>query len=170
MKWPYYQTDVNQIIFEPHSSLKSSFTNIWGLRTSFVECESFLESNSPNSLALCVANLNESNCSGSLSVRGYLPLIRKVSATHMHVLAVYGTEGLPFQWELSLEISADSYLCFWLTLLHSVTNFFSLYRSPSSSWSTVFMLFHLTKMRFSQSTHLLMYLSLETLSSIIRTG
>ena len=138
MEWPYYQTDVNQINFEPQSSKKSSFTNIRGLRTSFVECESFLESNSPNNIAPCVANLNESNGSGSFSVRGYLPLIRKDSATHMHVLAVYGKEGLPFPRELSLEISADSYLGFQLTLHHSVTYFFSLYRSFSSSSSTVF--------------------------------
>ena len=32
--------------FEPHNSLKLSFTNIRGLRSNFVECESFLESNS----------------------------------------------------------------------------------------------------------------------------
>ena len=31
-------------------------------------------------------------------------------------------------------------------------------------------LFHLTQMRFSRSTHLLMFLSLETLTCIIRTG
>ena len=31
-------------------------------------------------------------------------------------------------------------------------------------------LFHLTLMRFSRSTHLLMFFSLETLTSIIRTG
>ena len=34
----------------------------------------------------------------------------------------------------------------------------------------LFMLFHLTQKRFSQSTHLLMYFSLYTLTSIIRTG
>ena len=34
--------------FEPHNSLKLSFTNIPGLRSNFVECESFLESNSPD--------------------------------------------------------------------------------------------------------------------------
>ena len=32
--------------FNPHNSLKLSFTNIWGFRSSFVECESFLGSNS----------------------------------------------------------------------------------------------------------------------------
>ena len=47
-------------------------------------------------------------------------------------------EGLPFAWELSLENSADSYLCFGLALLHSVSSFFFLYRSPSSALCTVF--------------------------------
>ena len=39
----------------------------------------------------------------------------------MHGLTVYVKEGLPFAWELSLENSADSYLCFRLALLHSVS-------------------------------------------------
>ena len=47
-------------------------------------------------------------------MRGYLPLIRKDSSTHMHGLAVYVKEGLPFAQDLSLENSADSYLCFQL--------------------------------------------------------
>ena len=69
---------------------------------------------------------------------GYLPLIRKDSSTHMHDLAVYVKEGLPFAQDLSLENSADSYLCFRLALLHSVSYFFFLYRSPSSALCTVF--------------------------------
>ena len=71
-------------------------------------------------------------------MRGYLPLIRKGSSTHMHGLAVYVKEGLPFARGLSLENSSDSYLCFQLALLHSVSYFFFLYRSPSSALSTVF--------------------------------
>ena len=47
-------------------------------------------------------------------------------------------EGLPFAWDLSLENSADSYLCFWLALLHSVSYFFFLCRSPSSALCMVF--------------------------------
>ena len=43
-------------------------------------------------------------------MRGYLPLIRKDSSTHMHGLAVYVKEGLPFAQDVSLENSADSYL------------------------------------------------------------
>ena len=78
----------------------------------FVDCECFLESNSPDILALCETNLDDSIDSGNFSVRGYLPLIRKDSSTHMHGLAVYVKEGLPFARDLSLENSADSYLCF----------------------------------------------------------
>ena len=43
---------------ELHNSLKLSFTNIQGLRSNFTECESFLESNSSDILALCETNLD----------------------------------------------------------------------------------------------------------------
>ena len=122
--------------FESHNSLKLSFINIWGLLSNFVQCESLLESNSPNILALCETNLDDSIDSANFSVRGYLPLIQKDSGTHMHGLAVYVKEGLPFARDLSLENSADSYLCFRLALLHSVSYFFFLYWSHSLSlWS-----------------------------------
>ena len=80
--------------------------------SSFVDCKSFLESNSPGILALSETNLDDSIDSENFSVRGYLPLIRKVSSTHMHGLAVYVKRGLPFAQNLSPENSADSYLCF----------------------------------------------------------
>ena len=112
---------------EPHNSPKLNFTNIQGLSSNFVECESFLESNSPDIVVLCETNLDESIDSGNFSVRVCLPLIRKDYMTHMHGLEVYVKEGLPFAWELSLENSGDSYLCFQLALLHSVSYFFFLY-------------------------------------------
>ena len=56
----------------------------------------------------------------------------------MHGLAVYVKEGLPFARDLSLENSTGSYLCFRLALLHSVSYFFFLYQSLSSSFCTVF--------------------------------
>ena len=74
----------------------------------FVDCESFLESNSPDILALCETNLDDSINSGNFSLRGYLCLIRKDSSTHMHALAVYVKERLPFAWDLSVENSAGS--------------------------------------------------------------
>ena len=56
----------------------------------------------------------------------------------MHDLAVYVKEGISFARDLSLENSASSYLCFRQALLHSVSYFFFLYQSPSSSLYTVF--------------------------------
>ena len=98
--------------FELHHSLKLSFTNIRGLCLNFVDCESFLESNSPDIFALCETNLDDSIDSGNFSERGYLPLIQKNCSTHIHGLAVDVKEALPFVWDLSLENSADFYLCF----------------------------------------------------------
>ena len=112
--------------FKSHNSIKLSFTNIRDLRSYFVDCESFLESNPPDILALCETNLDDSIDSGNFSVRGYLPLIRKDSSTHMHGLAVYLKEGLPFARDLPLENSADSYYifdCLYFTLPY----FFFLY-------------------------------------------
>ena len=60
----------------------------------FVECESFLESNSLDILALCEINLDDLMDSETFSVRGYLPLIGKDFLTHMHGLAVYVKKGL----------------------------------------------------------------------------
>ena len=75
---------------------------------------------------------------GWLNWRGYRPLIRKDSIPPMHGLAVYMKEELPFAWDLSLENSANSYLCFWLALPRPVIYFFFFYRSPSLSLCTVF--------------------------------
>ena len=71
--------------------------------------------------------MDDSVDSGNFSVRGYLPLVRKDSTTHMHGLAVCFKEGLPFARDLSLEDSAHSYLYFRLALYHSVPYFFFLY-------------------------------------------
>ena len=112
--------------FQLHNSLKLSFTNIQGLHSNFAQCEPFLESNSPDILALCETILDDSIDSSNFSVQGYLSLIRKDSITHVHGLAVYVKEGLNFAQDLSLENSADSYLCFRLALLHSVLLLFPL--------------------------------------------
>ena len=64
-------------------------------------------------------------------MRGYLPLIRKDSGTHMHGLAVSVKKDFLLDLskkrkkDLSLENSAHSYLCFRLALLHSVSSSFS---------------------------------------------
>ena len=117
--------------FEPHNSLKLSFTNIIGLSSNFVQCEYFLESNSPDILTLCETNLDDSIDSGSFSVRGYLALIWKVPITYIYGIAVYVKEGLPFAWASSSEtLRVDSYLCFELALFHLVSiTFFSIMHS-----------------------------------------
>ena len=68
---------------------------------------------------------------------GYLPLIRKNSITHIYGLAVYVKEELYFAQDLSLENSSDSYLCFRLDLLPSVSYFVFLFQSPSSFLCTI---------------------------------
>ena len=108
------------------NSLELSFTNIWGLCLNFVDCKSFLESNSPDILAAW-DKPGWLIDSGNFSVRGYLPLIQKESTTHMHGVRVYVKEGFPFAQDLYLE-----------NLLHSVSYFFLLYQSPTSSLYMVF--------------------------------
>ena len=124
--------------FEPHNSLKLSFTNIWDFLSNFVDCESFLESNSPDIIALCDTNMDDSIDSDNFSMRGYLPLIQKDFTTPMHRLTVYVKEVLPFTHDWSLENSVDSYLCFWMALIRSVSYLYFLYWSPSSSLCTNF--------------------------------
>ena len=112
---------------------------------------------------LLYVNLDDSIDSGNFSVRSFLPLIRKGSITHMHRLAVYMKEGLPFARNVSLENSIDSYLCVRSALLHSLPCFSSFCLLPSSylctvCYSSFCFLFssyeiHLTLMRFSRSTH-----------------
>ena len=55
--------------FEPYNSLKLYESSMPSFQF-FVECELFLESNSPDFLALCETNLDDSNGSGNFSVTG----------------------------------------------------------------------------------------------------
>ena len=61
--------------FKSNNSLKLSFMNIQGPHSNFVECESILESNSPDIHALCETNLDDRIDFGNFSVRDYFPLI-----------------------------------------------------------------------------------------------
>ena len=81
----------------------------------------------------------------------------------MHGLAVYVKEGLPFAQVLSLENSADTYFTQCLTCFSFIDQLLCL-------CARFFILFHLRQIRFSPSTLLIMCLSLETLTFIIRTG
>ena len=93
----------------------------------FVDCESFLESNSPDILALCETNLDDSIDSDNFSMSVYLTLIQKDSITIMHSPVIYMKEGLPFAQDLSSENSPDSYLCLQPALLQSASHFLLFY-------------------------------------------
>ena len=73
----------------------------------FFGCKSFHESNSPNILAPCETNLDDSVGTGSFSVGGNLPLVWKDSVTHMLGLAVDRKEWLPFGQDLYLGNSVQ---------------------------------------------------------------
>ena len=130
--------------FELLNSLKLSFTNIRSLRSNFVDCESFLGSNSPDIFALCETNLDDSIDSGNFSVRGYLPLIRKESSTHIHGLAVtlkkdFLLHGI-YLWK-TLQILI--YVFDWLYFTQCLTSFSSVdHLLYLCVW--FFILFHLT--------------------------
>ena len=134
----------------------------------FVNCESFLESNSPGILALSKTDLDGSIDSGVFFV----------------MLSSFNLEGLyhPYAWPCSLWEGRTSFcmghisrklcrfiLCFWLALLHLVSYFFSFINHLLCLCAWFLIQFHLAKMRFSLSTHLQICLSLESLTSIIRT-
>ena len=97
-----------------------------------------------------------------------MPRKYKICA-HIHDLAVYVKEGLPFVGNLSLENSADSYVFDLLYFNQRLTSFSSIDHLLHLS-ARFLILFHLTLMRFPRHTHLLMFLSLETSTSIIKTG
>ena len=78
MKWLLLSKGHKPDNFESHNVLKLNSTNIWGLCSIFFEFESFLQPNSFDIPILCEKKLDDSIDSGNFSVRGYLPLIRKI--------------------------------------------------------------------------------------------
>jgi len=121
----------------PPKPFSLAFTNIRGLRTNFPHVESFLANSSPDIFAICETNLNPLIDSKDFLIDGYLPLNRKDSHTHMHGLGVYFRENIPIARDLSLEDSKESFMCFRLSLLHSTSYLFFVYRSPSSQSCSV---------------------------------
>ena len=102
-------------------------------------CESFLELNSPDILALCKTNLDDSIDSGDFSMRDYLP-----HSTHMHGLAVYVKEGLPFAPDLSLEnLQILTYGFDWLYFTQCLTSLSSI-DHPLDLCARFLILYHLT--------------------------
>ena len=130
----------------------------------------FLERNSPDILAQLEINMDDSINSGNFSVTVYLRLIQNHSITHMYLLAVYVKEELRLHgtclWKF-LQILTYGFNSLYLT---QFLTSFSSFNHPLYLYAWFLILFHLTEMMFSWSTHLLMFLLLETLMSFIRTS
>ena len=122
--------------FESHISLKLSFRNIRHLRLNFADCESFLESNSPDILALCETNLDDSIDYGDFSVRlsSFNPKGFQYSYAWSHSLCERRTS---FCTRLTSR-KLCRFLLMFSTGFASLFYFFFLYRSPFSSLCTVF--------------------------------
>ena len=155
-----------------HNSLKLSFTDIQGLCLNFVDWKSFLESNSTDIAALCETNLDDSIDSGNFSVWGCLPVIWKDSSAHIYAwpCSLCWRKGfLLHGTSLYKTLQILTYVLNWLHFTQCLISFSSI-DQLICLYAQFLILFYLTLLRFSQSTHLLMCLSLETLTSIIRTG
>ena len=152
--------------FELHNSLKLSFTNIVGLHSNFVDCQSFLESNSLDILALCETDLNDPNDSGNFAARGYLSLLRKDSSTHIHLSQCMWRKDFLLHrpcLQKTLQILTVFDRLYFAQCLAS----FSFINCILLFCALFLILFHLT-LRFFRSTYLLTYLSLKTFTPIIR--
>ena len=118
---------------ESHNFQKLTFINTAVHHYDFVDCKSFLESNSPDFLTLYEINLDDSVDFSSISVRSYFSLIRKqfcYSCLWCFNLWKVGT-FLHMTCHLK-TLRIFTYLCFWAALLHSPSYFFFTSQSLSS--------------------------------------
>ena len=138
--------------------------NIQNLQQNFIEFKSFFGSNSP-----------------------FLLYVRQTWMTHL-ILAI-SLWGNIFLWSerilLLICMVLKDFCLYWTYLQKTLwiltyvfewlyftmcLNYFSSINHCLCLYAQFFIVFHLTKTRFSRSTHLLMCLTLETLTPIIGTG
>ena len=108
-----------------------AFSNIRGFRSNFTSVQSFVHNNSPDLLALSESRLSSDISSDSFKLPGYI--FHRLDHPPSHGLGVYIKDTLPVARESTLECNNQEYMCFRLSLLHSTTYLYFLYRSPSSS-------------------------------------
>ena len=116
----------------PSKPFRIAFTNIRGLRANFSDLETYLFQASPDILAISETCLTSDVADDDFSVPGYLPIKRKDSLNGKHGLAVYLKSTLPISRQEDLELPDSPFMCFRLSLLHSTSYLFVLYRSPSN--------------------------------------
>ena len=114
-------------MYQPLTTYLSNATLIFNLLIKWLIFEVFV-------LTLLDEKLSLSQ-SIHVSLRGHLPFVWKGSITHIYGRAVYVKERLTFAHDISIKILG---FIFSMALCHSVSYFFFLYRSPSSSFSTIF--------------------------------
>ena len=124
LKLLFYQKGVNE--------MTSNHTALLSLVLAIVEVFNLIlmvKTNSFNILTLFKTKLEKPIDSCNFFLRDYLSPVQIDSAS-MYGLAIYNKEKLVFAHDLSLKNSEDSYLCFLLVLLHSVSSFSSINHSP----------------------------------------
>ena len=141
--------------FESHSSLKLSFT-----RPSFQFCWMWIFPWTKLSWYSCPEwdELGWFSWFWQFLFEGLSSFNLKRCFTCMHGLVVYMKEGLTFALTKSLENSADAFWCFDLIYFSQCLTSFSSINHLYCGYEWFLILFHLTQMRFSWSTHLLMCL------------
>ena len=158
MKRSHYQKYVKL-----HKSVKLTFTNIRGLRSNFVGCESFLESNPPDILALYESKVEDSVDSNKLSVRG---CSEGFCISHAWSCCLYK------EWSsFCQELFSGNLSGFVFMFSTGFTYYGALLTFPLLIITFVFMctVFDVISSNIFWSAHLLICLSLETLTSIKRT-
>ena len=167
MKWPYHQKNVNQITLN-HTTLWNIALPIFEVFFQILlECESFLESNSWHFCFIWekLGWLNWS-CNFSAGLSSFNPKELCCSYPWSSSLC----EGRASICTVLISRKICRFLLMFLTGFSSVSYFFFLYRSSSLSLCTVFDAIWSKIDEDPQSSHLLMCLSLKTLTSILRTG
>ena len=104
--WPFYQKQVNQIIFTCTTLQKLAFQII----KAFVRILQIFPWIKLSWYSSSVRQIWMTQLILTISC----PLIWKDSSIHMHGIVVYVTKGLPFTSNLCLENSAEYFLWFWL--------------------------------------------------------
>ena len=109
----------------PH--LKVSFTNIRGLRTNYDQVSHFLQSKSPDLLAVSETRLDSGVSSSDFTPSGYT--FHRLDKAPCHGLALFAKTSLPLRRLKDSEDSRHEYLAFIAPLPSTTYLLFFLYRS-----------------------------------------
>ena len=107
--WPYYQKDVNQVTL--------NHTTLFNLAVQILSNVNLFLNQTPN--ILLWDKLGWLKWFWQFLIKGLSSFDPKGLLINKHGLAVYVKERIPFARDLSLENSADPYLCFQLASLQS---------------------------------------------------